>query len=218
MAQKYNIERNLKNRYLCKTNISSMSRTYPNDPKAWKTLESQYIFQKAPWLVLRQDKVQLPTGAIIDEFYVSEYPAWVNVVGITTDDEVVLIRQFRYAIGKVYFELPAGVVDKGETPLQAAQREMLEETGYGGGEWELLMQLCANPAIQTNITYSFLARGLRKQSTQSLEHTEEIAVHILSHQEVERILEEGEMIQSLHAAPLLKYLLHRCRHQTHHLR
>lgn len=198
-------------------NHHSMSRSYPNDPKAWKTLDSHYIFQKAPWLVLRQDRVQLPTGAIIDEFYVSEYPSWVNVVAVTADDAVVLIRQFRYAIGKVYFELPAGVVDKGETPLQAAQRELLEETGYGGGEWELLMQLCANPAIQTNITYSFLARGVTLKQAQTLEHTEEIAVHILSHQEVERILEEGEMIQSLHAAPLLKYLLQRCR-RTHSLR
>ncbi len=183
-----------------------MPRIYPNDPKAWKTLESRYIFQKSPWLMLRQDKVELPSGAVIEEFYVSEYPTWVNVIGVTKEGNLVLIRQFRYAIGKVYFEIPAGVVDEGESPLEAAQRELLEETGYGGGEWQPWMQLCANPSIQTNMTHTFLALGVEPLQAQNLEHTEEIVVHLLSPSEVETALQDGDVIQALHAAPLWKYL------------
>lgn len=183
-----------------------MPRIYPNDPKAWKTLESRYIFQKSPWLMLRQDKVELPSGTVIEEFYVSEYPSWVNVIGVTKEGKLVLIRQFRYAIGKVYFEIPAGVVDEGESPLEAAQRELLEETGYGGGEWQPWMQLCANPSIQTNITHTFLALGVEQLQAQNLEHTEEIVVHLLSPSEVETVLKDGDVIQALHAAPLWKYL------------
>lgn len=183
-----------------------MPRTYPNDPKAWKTLESKYIFQKSPWLVMRQDKVELPSGAVIEEFYVSEYPAWVNVIGITKEGKLVLIRQFRYAIGSVYFEIPAGVVDAGESPLEAARRELLEETGYGGGEWRHWMSLCANPSIQTNVTHTYLALGVERVQEQNLEHTEDIVVHLLSPSEVEAALSEGDVIQALHAAPLWKYL------------
>jgi 8-oxo-dGTP pyrophosphatase MutT (NUDIX family) len=186
-----------------------MPRTYPNDPKAWKTLESKYLFRKSPWLTMRQDKVELPSGAVIDEFYVYEYPSWVNVVAVTKEEKLVLIRQFRYAVRKVYFEIPAGVVDEGEQPLAAAQRELLEETGYGGGEWQPWMQLCANPSIQTNLTYTFLALGVEPMQKQNLERTEEIVVHLLSPSEVEAILNDGELIQALHAAPLWKYLFWR---------
>lgn len=182
------------------------SPAFATDPQAWTTLASKYLFTK-PWLTMRQDRVQLPTGGIVEEFFVWEYPAWVNVIAETTGQELVLIRQFRYAVQAVYYELPAGTVDKGESPLDAAQRELLEETGYGGGVWTEWMTLAANPAIQTNLTYTFLATGVEKKGSQQLESTEEIAVHLTKPGEVRRIIFEGEMIQALHAAPLLKYLM-----------
>ncbi|MBC8043428.1 MAG: NUDIX hydrolase [Rhizobacter sp.] len=169
---------------------------------------------------MRQDRVQLPTGGIVEEFFVWEYPPWVNVLGITKAEEIVLIRQFRYGVGKVYFELPAGTVDLGDATagkandsktedmiLRAARRELLEETGFGGGSWQLWMTLAANPAIQTNLTYTFLATGVELLQPQALEPTEEITVHLLRPGEVRSVLLGDEMIQALHAAPLLKYLL-----------
>jgi NUDIX domain. len=107
----------------------------------------------------------------------------------------------------VYFEIPAGVCEDGEDLLKAAQRELLEETGYGGGEWSLFMTLCANPAIQANRTYTFLARGVEKQSHQQLDSTEEITVHLKTPAEVKDLIVQGEIIQALHTAPLLKFLL-----------
>ena len=100
----------------------------------WKTLSSEYLI-KRPWLTARRDKVQLPDGRILDEYYVLEYPTWVNVIAITKEGDMVLVRQYRHALGRTNFELVAGVLEKGEDPLVAAQRELLEETGYSGGEF-----------------------------------------------------------------------------------
>ena len=99
----------------------------------WKTLSQKYLIEK-PWLTARVDKVELPTGAIIDEYYVLEYPDWVNTIAITKEGEFVFVRQYRYAIGKTVNELCAGVIEKGEDPMDAAKRELMEETGFGGGK------------------------------------------------------------------------------------
>lgn len=157
---------------------------------------------------MRQDKVQLSNGKIIEDYYVWEFPPWNNVLAITKDQKFVLIRQYKHGIGKVFYELPAGVHDKaGESVLESAKRELLEETGFGGGSWKPLMELSANPALQNNITYSFLAEGVEPISQQSLDATEEITVHLVSLDTLRSIVFDGNMMQALHAAPILKYLL-----------
>ena len=85
----------------------------------WKTLDSKYLSKK-PWLTVRVDKVQLPTGAIIDEYYILEYPEWVNTIAITKDEQFVFVRQYRHGIRKTVNELCAGVVEEGEEPIIAA--------------------------------------------------------------------------------------------------
>ena len=111
----------------------------------WKTLSQKYLIEK-PWLTARVDKVELPTGAIIDEYYVLEYPDWVNTIAITKEGEFIFVRQYRYAIGKTVNELCAGVIEKGEDPMVAAKRELMEETGFGGGNWQKWMTISANPS------------------------------------------------------------------------
>ena len=103
-----------------------------NDRK-WEILSTEYLIRR-PWLTARRDHVKLPTGVENPEFYVLEYPDWVNVIALTRDGEFVMISQYRHALGDTRYELVAGVVEEGESPLEAAQRELLEESGYGGGE------------------------------------------------------------------------------------
>lgn len=146
-------------------------------------------------------------GGYIPDYYLLEYPDWINVVAVTPGGDLVLIRQYRHGIGGVHYELCAGCVDPGESPLEAAQRELLEETGYGGGDWQLLMTLSANPSTHANRNYSFVALGVEKVREQALELTEEIAVHVVSPHEALALLDTGQFMQSLHAAPLLRYLL-----------
>jgi len=183
-----------------------MTMQITNDPGHWETLDTEYLHRK-PWLTLRQDKVRLSSGRTIDDYYVQEFPAWVTVLALTANREAVLIRQYRHGLGKVSFELPAGVHEGNESHMDAAKRELLEETGYSGGTWSLWMELSPNPATQNNITYTFLAEGVVPTDNQMLDPTEEITVHLVPLEQLRTIALEGSMIQALHVAPVLKYLM-----------
>jgi 8-oxo-dGTP pyrophosphatase MutT (NUDIX family) len=183
---------------------------FDDDPGAWRVLASEYLARE-PWHTLRVDRVQLPSGTIIPKYWINEYPPWVNVVALTANDEAVLIRQYRHGIGAVHFEIPAGTTDPEDTSLElAARRELLEETGFSGGTWSHLMTLSANPALQNNLTHTFLAEGVTAGAA-SPEESEDIRVHLVPLAEVERLIEGGGFLQALHAAPPMKLLLARRR-------
>ena len=170
----------------------------------WKTLSQKYLIEK-PWLTARVDKVQLPTGVIIDEYYVLEYPDWVNTIAITKDGKFVFVRQYRYAIGKTVNELCAGVVEMGEDPMDAAKRELMEETGFGGGNWQGWMTISANPSTHTNLTHCYLATDVEPLGKQHLDQGEDLEPRIFSREEVLDMLQKGEIWQALMVAPLWKY-------------
>ena len=147
--------------------------------RKWKVVKSENILHLGEWLSVR--------------------------IAITKDGKFVMEDQYRHALGQTCYEIVAGVVDPGETPLHAAQRELSEETGYGGGTWELFMTLSPNPTNHNNLVYTFLARDVEKLSEQHQEATEDINVHIFTRDEVREILDRGMIVQALMAAPLWKY-------------
>lgn len=180
------------------------SRSLPRREQ-WKVRESRRILAK-PWLTVRQDAVELPNGNVIPEYFVFEYPDWVNVIPVTEDGRIVLVRQYRHGIGRVCWEIPAGVVEKTDpTPLAGAQRELLEETGFSGGVWEELMQTSGNPAAFNNITYCYVARGVRATDVPHLDAGEDLSWSLHTPDEVRALLERGAFVQSLMAAPLWKF-------------
>ena len=172
--------------------------------KKWKVLDREYLIRR-PWLTARRDKVELPDGRVHPEYYVLEYPDWVNVIAITSSGEFVMVEQYRHGLGDVFLDLVAGVLEPGEQPLQAAKRELLEETGFAGGEWRLNTVISQNPASTNNLTYCFIAVGVEKVAEQHLDATEDIAVRLIPEQEVRRMLDSDELKQSLMAASLWKY-------------
>ena len=168
-------------------------------------LQSKNILNLGPWLSVRQEEVELPNGHRIPTWFILEYPHWINVIAETTDGKLVMIDQYRHGLGVTKYEIVAGVIDKGETPLQAAQRELSEETGFGGGTWEEFMVLCPNTSCQNNLSYTFLARGVEPITRQHEEVSEDIRVHVMNKEDVRELLQQGEIPQALHAAPLWKY-------------
>ncbi len=98
--------------------------------KPWKLLDTEYLVD-APWLKVAKEKCELPNGKIIDDFYTLWQPDWVLILARTTEGKWVMTEQYRHGTGKITLEFPAGIIDKGETPEQAALRELQEESGYG---------------------------------------------------------------------------------------
>lgn len=174
----------------------------------WQILDSEYLFRE-PWMTVRKDHVKLPSGVEMPDYYVLEYPEWCNIIAITQDGNILMEKQYRHAQQCVGYEIPAGCVEKGETPLAAAQRELYEETGYGKGEWTQFMKTSPNPGTNTNYCYTFLAIGVERISEQHLESTEDIKVFPMSHEEVLELLRKDGFHQALMAAPLWKYFWNR---------
>lgn len=175
-----------------------------HDDKKWEILESEYLIRR-PWLTARRDHVRLPDGVENKEYYVLEYPDWVNVIAITVDGKFVMERQYRHGLQWTGYEICAGVCESGENPLEAAKRELWEETGFGGGEWKLQMTISANTSTMTNLCHCFVVTGVERISEQHLEATEDISVHLLTVDEVRNLLVGNEIRQALMAAPLWKY-------------
>jgi len=142
------------------------------------------------------DGIHPRTGAT-KRFSLIEAVDWVNVIALTPDQQVVLIRQFRVGAHKVCLEIPGGMVDAGETPAEAAARELAEETGYTAPRWELIGRLSPNPAIMTNWLYTFLAEGAVQTGSQRLEGSEVIDVHTTTLAACHAAIREGRIDHAL---------------------
>ena len=169
----------------------------------WKTLTSTYLF-KDDWLTLRADKCEKPDGKIIDPYYVYEFPDWVTAVAVTLEDQIILVRQYRQALGETLLEIPGGCVDPFDENLQAAAaRELLEETGYAFDSYTYLGKTSANPSTNNNLMHMFLATGGQKIKEQMLDEGEDIEVLLVSREEVKQLIRENKFMQSMHVTALL---------------
>ena len=151
------------------------------------------------------DQVATPAGDTMARQYLL-HPGAVGVIAWDEKDRIVVVRQYRHPVGFRLTEPPAGLLDHAdEDPLLAVQRELAEETGYGGGQWRELMVVAPNPSTQNNLTYCYLATGVERLGEQHLDATEDIRVHLFSGAEVRDLLESGRIRQALMAAPLWRY-------------
>nr|WP_319566165.1 NUDIX hydrolase [uncultured Rhodoferax sp.] len=130
----------------------------------------------------------------VDRFNILKCPDWVNVLATLPSGHFVLVRQYRFSLARETLELPGGIIEDGISPLQAAQEELLEETGFAGGEWFLLGKYLANAGLQNNFVYSFFCRNPSPQL--EAEPEEGAAVELLSAKEVWLALQDGELCQA----------------------
>jgi ADP-ribose pyrophosphatase len=146
-------------------------------------------------------------------FYILSTRDWVNIVAVTPDRKVLLVSQFRHGSGEISLEIPGGAVDgKDDSPLEAAQRELLEETGYQAGEWYDLGAVRPNPAILDNHCYLFLALGARRVSDLKLDEAEELEVSQRPLEEIPALIRENAIQHALVITAF--YLLERFKEQN----
>ena len=172
-----------------------------NSNLKWTLLSSQYI-HKGPWATLRSDKCEMPDGRIVDQYYVLEYPNWVNAVAITQEGKILMVTQYRHAANIVSLEIPGGVIDGDEKPEEAMRRELLEETGYRFDKMEELCAIYANPSTANNKTFCYLATGGVKVQEQALDEHEELIIEEYTVDEVKQLLADNKIMQALHCTAL----------------
>lgn len=172
----------------------------------WQKLSSRYLV-KEQWATLRVDTCDLQNGIVKDDYFVLEYPNWVNAVALTEDNEIIMVRQYRHAGDIISLEIPGGVIDGDEKPEDAVRRELLEETGYSFQTIALIATLYPNPATANNVTYTYLLTGGVKTQEQHLDEHEILNVEKYSIAEVKQMLLENKIDQSLHASALFYGLL-----------
>lgn len=130
-------------------------------------------------------------------FYVVESNDWVNIIPVTPDGKLVFIQQYRHGIEAVTLEIPGGMIDDGETPAEAARRELREETGYDTEHLVHLGGIAPNPAIQNNVCHTYLALDARPDGPQRLENTEDIEVVLVEPEDVPALILDGQVNHAL---------------------
>jgi 8-oxo-dGTP pyrophosphatase MutT (NUDIX family) len=173
-----------------------------DDRRKWKTLSSEYIYNDN-WFNARKDKCERPNGRIVEPYYVLEYPDWVTALAVTNESKIVLIKQYRHALGEVCIETPGGCVDAADSDYEVAvKRELLEETGYAFNSATFLGTTSPNPSVNANLMYMYLLQGGRKVQEQDLDANEDIEVLLTNFDELKGMLDRKEIVQSMHVTTI----------------
>ncbi|MBN1964133.1 MAG: NUDIX hydrolase [Anaerolineae bacterium] len=168
--------------------------------RPWQVLARRVLLDRAPWITVWEERVQLPNGVVIDDYFGLALRSWVAVFAVTDDARVPLVYQYRHGVGAAILELPAGYVEDGEAPVAAAQRELREEVGCVARSFRKLGSFHMMPERSQMTMHLVLARGARLVGGQQLEATEDIAVRWLSLDEVYEAWRAGQIPSAPHAA------------------
>jgi ADP-ribose pyrophosphatase len=168
----------------------------------WKTISSEYVF-KDKWLQARKDVCEKPDGGIVDPYYVIEYMHWATALCMIDEENVLMIKQYRHALGQVCLELPGGCVEEGEDYTVAVKREVMEETGYEFEEAVFLGDTSPNPSTNDNLLSMFLLKKGKKVNEQELDANEDIRVVVMPLKELIQKVLNNEIISSLHVANIM---------------
>jgi 8-oxo-dGTP pyrophosphatase MutT (NUDIX family) len=171
----------------------------------WRRLRSEPVGDFRIFTI-RRDRIVSPRTEQELDFYVLDGADWVNVIPVTEEGNLVLVRQYRHGTEATTVEIPGGAMDPGdESPLAAARRELLEETGHAAAEWGDLGWVHPNPAIQSNRCWTFLARGARRVAAPRLDPGEDIEIFEAAPDEVRAMLKDGRITHSLVVAAFARY-------------
>ncbi len=172
-----------------------------DDSLRWRKIASERG-PDLPLFNVRYDRMRHPGSEADFLRIVLEAPDWINVVATTEDGDIVMVEQYRFGIEDLTIEPVGGIVDAGEEAIDAAKRELLEETGYGGGQWRSLGVVQANPAIHNNLCHLWCADGVRLIQDQQPDDGEAIKVHLMSIDEVKAAVADGRFLHPLGQAAM----------------
>jgi ADP-ribose diphosphatase len=161
--------------------------------KPWQVLRSKELLDRRPWLQVIEQDVQLANGHVIEGYLLAQTREYAVTFALTDDGRVPLVRQYKHGLGRLCYDLPAGYLDANEEPLTAAQRELLEETGYVSENWQRLSSVVLDANRSDARAHLFLARSARQVSTPHLDDTEDIVMQLLTPAQLLAMVRSGEM-------------------------
>jgi ADP-ribose pyrophosphatase len=179
----------------CTAEQSEITRGIPV-AEQWERVSSQVVGDFDVFRV-RRTKARSPRTGEVHEFHVLDLPCCVKVIALTNDGTIVLVEQFRHAVERMSLEFPAGVVEPGEEPVQAAQRELEEETGYRARSTELLVEFDPDPAIQANSVQLIVARGCTADGNRHQDDGEDVRVRLVRPEEISELIRAGVIRHSV---------------------
>jgi len=157
---------------------------------------------------IRKNRCRSPRTGQEHAFYVIDFPDWVQIIPITPDNQVVMVRQYRHGGAGIFLELPGGLIDPDdESPEESARRELLEETGYRAEELILLTRTYPQPAVLNHMGLTYLARGATRLTETNLDAAEDIEVCLVELQGIPGMIRRGEINHGQAVMALSLYFL-----------
>jgi ADP-ribose pyrophosphatase len=170
------------------------------------TYSSDEVLLETPIFRLHKRRGSHPTNGHTGDYFILENPDWVNMVALTDEEQIVLVRQWRHGVAAVELEIPAGMVDKGEGPLEAAARELREETGYAARSMHLLGKVAPNAAYQSNTCHTVLAEGCSRLHETDFDPGEDIELVLVPLAELPALVRSGQLSNGMVIAALFWWL------------
>jgi len=162
--------------------------------KPWKLLETMQLTMVLPCFQIFQEKVELPGGRVLDDFYRIVMPEFVMVVPVTPAGELLMVRGYKHGPRKICLNAPGGMIEPGESPLEAAQRELLEETGCQATEWQSLGNFVVDSNRQGGTARLFLAKNVMQVMTTKEDDAEELQVEFMSPQHFLEAIRQNDIV------------------------
>lgn len=172
----------------------------------WKIDKKETVFN-CPWFRVEKESISIPEKRIKTDYFLTYSPDVVTIICLDPEDKILILREYKHGYGKNTYTFPSGIIEKGETPLRAAKRELLEETGYSTDDLTLIAKTFPNPTSGKFCKYTFLARGVIKKSTQKLDQTETIKVFKKELHDVLKMIEKNILKSDLNIASFFTVML-----------
>lgn len=170
--------------------------------RPWVVLSNQVLLDHR-WLKVREQRVRLSNGAVIDQFHLLDSPNWSAVLAVTPENQVVMVEQYRHGLGRTSRELPAGVIEPDESPLEAARRELLEETGFFSERWHVLLEVSPEPNRSSHRAFVFVALDARPVQTPKPDQSEVLRTLLLPAEALLDDVDRGVLDHGIHVAAIL---------------
>jgi len=175
-------------------------------PPQWEVVETEQL-QECKVFTVSRSMTRSPRTGEVHPFFRIDAGEWVNVVPITADDEVVMVHQYRHGSREITLEIPGGIIDPGETPAEAAVRELMEETGYRAERVEAIGSVNPNPAIFGNRCHTFVAPGVVPAAAVQNTQLEETIVELVPLADIPDQMRRGRIDHALVVAAFYWYVL-----------